>query len=467
MNQKQSLELLEQGKDAWNKWATKILAEKNALVSAYKCTGGDLSQWEDKYTSWYKNANVDFSNHSFTSNVDFRDFQFPSDVSFDSAIFHGSVHFENAEFHDGAGFRRVTFSEYCSFGNSTFTKKANFSEARFKHYADFGHVTFLSDAKFDSTKFGNNVSIHFVAFEGKVSFQRATFSDRAVFWGVEFKSQVDFMEATFFRFANFNKVKFEGDAEFLQCSFKSAVYFGDSSFKKFASFKAIRGKSIFTLHNVKFSNVPDFTEAHFKEAPQFDDVELKPEGFENSQAHESKPNLPSLWRALRRLAIQAHDYERELQFFKGEIIARRGTEDKRTHARYWFGLLYQILSDFGRSMGRPLLCLGFSLLLFAAIYAYQSPADWYQLFIEPASCIDGPGDSRIVALGVSVINAFPFAAISSSDLLNQFYACLYGIQESAPVIPYVVTFVSVIQFFVSAVLLFLFLLAVRNHFRIK
>ena len=275
------------------------------------------------------------------------------------------------------------------------------------------------------------------------------------------------MDATFFRFANFNNVEFEGDAEFLQCSFKSAVYFGDSSFQKSASFKAIRGKSIFTLHNVKFSNVPDFTEAHFKEAPQFDDVELKPEGFKKSQAHESKPNLPSLWRALRRLAIQAHDYERELQFFKGEIIARRGSEDKRTHARYWFGLLYQILSDFGRSMGRPLLWLGISLLFFATFYACQGPVEIKQLLIKHVSCIDGPSDSRLVALGVSIVNAFPFAAISSSDLLNQFYACLYYIPESAPVIPYVVSFVSGIQFFVSAVLLFLFILAVRNHFRIK
>ena len=30
MNQKQSLEILEQGKDAWNKWANKMLAEKDA-----------------------------------------------------------------------------------------------------------------------------------------------------------------------------------------------------------------------------------------------------------------------------------------------------------------------------------------------------------------------------------------------------------------------------------------------------
>ena len=283
----------------------------------------------------------------------------------------------------------------------------------------------------------------------------------------KFNSKADFVEATFFRGAYFGSAKFEGDAKFQQCSFNSAVFFSASSFKKLATFRGISGKSLFSLNNVKFSDVPDFTEAHFEEAPQFDSVELGPVRIQKLQAHELDTNFPSRWRALRRLANQAHDYERELQFLKCEIIARRGTKDKLTHARFWFGWIYQLLSDFGRSMGRPLFWLGISLMLFAAIYACQSPTDWYQPLFEPVSCIDGSGTSRIIALGVSVINAFPFVAINSSDLLNQFYACLYGIQENVPVIPYVVTFVSIIQFFVSAVLLFLFLLAVRNNFRIK
>ena len=325
----------------------------------------------------------------------------------------------------------------------------------------------LNDANFSSTKFGNDVSFDSSDFKGSVSFREATFFREVSFSDTKFKNGANYIEATFFRLTSFCNAQFEGIALFLQCSFKSAVSFKDSSFKEFASFKAVSGKGIFALNNVKFSSLPDFTEAHFEEAPIFDDVELKPESFKKSQAHESKPNLPSHWRALRRLAIQAHDHERELQFFKGEIIARRGTEDKLKHARFWFGWIYQLLSDFGRSMGWPLIWLGVSLILFAIFYACQGSADWYQQLIEPASCIVGSGDSRIVALGVSVINAFPFAAINSSDLLNQFYACLYGIQESAPVIPYVVTFVGIIQFFVSAVLLFLFLLAVRNNFRIK
>ena len=467
MNQKESLELFEQGENAWNTWANNLLAEKNALESAGIWMGEDKSQWNDETRSWHENAKADFSYYSFESDVDFRNFQFPGKVSFISAKFKGYVHFESAVFPYSARFGNVIFLDFCNFENSTFRKNADFSRVKFKSYARFSNVKFLSYANFHSTKFSISANFDSAEFKERVSFLEATFFRGALFSDTKFKGMADYMSATFSRATYFSNAEFEGSALFLQCSFNGGVYFGDSSFKKFASFKAVSSKGLFSLYDVKFSNVPDFTEAHFEEAPQFDDVELKPERFKKSQAHESGTNLPSRWRALRRLAIQAHDYERELQFFKGEIIARRGTEDKWTHARFWFGWLYQLLSDFGRSMGKPLLWFGFSLMLFAAIYACQSPADWYQPLIKPVFCVDGSGASRIVALGVSVVNAFPFAAISSSDLLNQFYVCLYGIQESAPVIPYVVIFASVIQFFVSAALLFLFLLAVRNHFRIK
>ena len=467
MNKDESLELFEQGANAWNTWSESMLTERKVLESAGSWMEGDQSQWNDETSSWHKRAKADFSNHSFTSDVDFRNFHFPGEVLFRFANFQGYVYFENAKFYYDASFWRVTFSKFCIFRNTTFMKITDFSEVKFKDYADFRNVMFLNGANFVSTKFCNSTYFHSSDFKGRVSFQGSTFFERAAFKDTKFKSRADFLEAEFFRFTSFQNAEFEGNAVFLQCSFRSAVTFGESSFKKLVIFRAISGKGLFSLYKVKFSDVPDFTEAHFEEAPLFDNVELKSVRFQNLQAHESETNYPSRWRALRRLAIQAYDYERELQFFKGEIVSRRGTEDKLTHARFWFGWLYQLLSDFGRSMGLPLLWLGISLLLFAIFYACQGTVECNQLLIRHVSCIDGSGDSRIVALGVSVLNAFPFVAISSSDLLNQYYACLYGIQESAPVIPYVVTFASVIQFFVSAVLIFLFFLAVRNHFRIK
>ena len=126
MNQKQGLELLEQGKDAWNKWANKMLAEKDALVSACKSPGGDLSQSEGKYASWSKKAKADFSNYDFESDVDFRYFQFPGEVLFTSARFQGHVNFESAKFHGHVNFESAKFH-----GNAFFSESDYFRILRF------------------------------------------------------------------------------------------------------------------------------------------------------------------------------------------------------------------------------------------------------------------------------------------------------------------------------------------------
>ena len=154
---------------------------------------------------------------------------------------------------------------------------------------DFTDHKFTSEVNFRNFHFPGEALFMSVNFKGYVSFQSAKFHYNA-----------NFLAAIFFRIALFNNAEFEGVARFMQCSFKSSVLFADSSFKKFASFRAVSGKGSFSLQNVKFSKVPYFTEAHFKEAPQFDNVELKSEGFKNLQ---SNVNLPSHLRLRTRLVL--------------------------------------------------------------------------------------------------------------------------------------------------------------------
>ncbi len=72
-----------------------------------------------------------------------------------------------------------------------------------------------------------------------------------------------------------------------------------------------------------------------------------------------------------------------------------------------------------------------------------------------------------------------FLGLDSTGKLNQIYACLYGIHghvsetpgtlptSFVPVIPDGVALLSLLQLVISAVLIFLVLLALRNYFRIK
>ena len=180
--------------------------------------------------------------------------------------------------------------------------------------------------------------------------------------------------------------------------------------------------------------------------------------------------------------------------FKGELIERRRSEDTFWHAVLWLGYMYQLLSDFGRSPMRPLFLWFVSVIIFAALYLGHHPAfakNWWSGFgwefqslagsngVPPLTCVAGPGGRSVAALQLSVHKGLLFLGLVPATKLNQIHACLYGIHPVSaaqpsqlpvsflPVIPDGVTALSFIQHPLSVVLIFLFLLAIRNHFRIK
>ena len=85
----------------------------------------------------------------------------------------------------------------------------------------------------------------------------------------------------------------------------------------------------------------------------------------------------------------------------------------------------------------------------------------------------------MAAVSLSIHKGLLFLCLVPRNELNEFHACLYGIHPNdapqpsplpasfSPVIPDGVTAMSFIQQPLSAVLIFLFLLAIRNRFRIK
>ena len=121
----------------------------------------------------------------------------------------------------------------------------------------------------------------------------------------------------------------------------------------------------FDLTKASFSKVPAFNQASFAEAPDLDDVTYPQppffrfwiRGWEDEEKATKRAETykadAAKYRHMRRLAILGHDHENEAKAFKGETRAKRGTEHLPWHAAFWFGLGYDLLSDFGRSMMRP------------------------------------------------------------------------------------------------------------------
>ncbi len=436
------------------------------------------------------------------------------------------------------------------FGGARFSGPADFGNAAFSRRADFGNAAFSRRADFQSAAFKRNADFGSARFFGPALFRAQTFTNDAFFNGAKFEpgSAADFSLVTFERVVQFDDASFEGEADF----------------------NAVWGKRTFSLARARFKGVPNFIQAHFEEAPRLDNVvaegrllepqEEAPEGEKlprrkrlhrwlqgrsapYRQAHyirrrvtsgiaqgSALRDMPARWRALKRLAIEGHDTERELHFFSGEIRSQRFAEHWPLPWPVWkfkpwggalgflAGLLYQTFSNFGRSVVRPLFFWALCIAIFSVYFLGQNPdiaAARRQLNHQgffrqvavystvawkaatgklPAACVTKTlptgdfekdkengftGLAEPVRHWINPINealsiAYHNAAIIldlSGDSAHRAFGCLYGVERYGgnPVafVPRSVAIASGIQKLLSAIFIFLFGLAVRNMLKMK
>lgn len=334
-------------------------------------------------------------------------------------------------------------------------------------------------------------------FPSLVTFDQTEFKGQTVFVGATFHGYAHFLMATFAGTLFFSKAVFKGRAQFTQVVFHKPATFRETSFHGHATFYAIRAENMFELMRAKFDMVPEFTQAHFVAAPRLDNANFcvaSPEARAMRRTEHFRSRAPARWRALKLLAIQSHDHEREQQFLAEEIKSQRYFTDwplpihlnffKEDEAwpnvgRYWTGLFYQYFSDFGRSTLRPLFALAALAVLSALFYldyhwTIRDPSGqhaWARVIGDTAStvpqCIAGNGDPRTAATYLAINNGLLFSGLGGSPKLEQSYLCLYGGSLSEPAIPDLVVYIGLLQTLFSTVLTFLLFLALRNYFRIK
>ena len=508
----------EAAKHHWNAWAEDMLAQRKTL----KASGTWIPNAETR--RWLVEAKTDFSGCRFFLTtlegtegpseenggqpaaeelycksiavegrcVDFCGFIFPGDTSFDSATFSGHTCFDSAKFSGSAYFYKATFETYAQFNRATFGGMASFTGAAFKDYASFSEATFENAGEFEWTTFEDNASFTGTTFESFASFFRAAFEgnswfDRAIFEGgasfdsstflgdasfdsATFKGTTAYGKATFEDTARFERATFEGEASLAGVSFEGGASFDSSTFLKSTSFHgakfgsdekkadahftAIKVDRAFNLTAARFSKVPSFCQADFKQAPDLDRVVFPVPPAEPLTSGDE--DLIPKYRAIRRMAIQSADYDREQRAFKGEMRSRRWKIDKFRHPEGFFGWCYDWAADCGRSIIRPSAIWLLSVFVFAVLYL---PTGKNVL----DRCVLGDGSIFVKSLYISGRNALVLSSGGKDDRITKAYQCLFG-----GTIPDSVSFVeSFVQVPLSAVLIFLFLLAVKNRFKIK
>ena len=450
-----------------------------------------LKTAEFKHAAFSERAN--FEQTKFSGWAAFQDVKFTQRPVFRSASFLGRAVFRSVDFSDRAVFHRALFWDHADFQDAVFTETADFESAKFSKTADFLGAAFAERAIFRSAEFSGWADLQGAAFMDRADFQGAAFSNQAVFQGVEFSKQADFTQVMFHGLTSFDQARFEGAA----------------------SFHASQGKegSSFSLAEAAFHEVPDFIQADFQTPPRLDSMQVGQKPTEKRGA-----DVAARWRALRGLADAAHDYERERDFFAGEMLSLRWAVDKpfpwfwkRVRRewkvvegerkqievvtrplgwpggdRYWFGVLYRTVSNFGRSILRPLMVWLLFIGLFASLYLDRHldgpwretrAAQWLatEIALEDTdlACRAGDGHPEWQALQLSFSKAFVVGGLIDANASFRTQACLYGLTKldgysrAVPNTPLSVIFLSAIQVLISATLIFLFLMAVRNQFRIR
>jgi hypothetical protein len=457
--QKTTLTRHAEGKDVWNSWANGMLALKAALEAAgqWAARRGEFA-WDslkgdnEPTQVWLALASAMFSTEALT-------LHFESEVSFHQSIFPSDAVFKNATFNGYTDFGSATFSGDADFGSATLSGEADFHCATFNSYADFMYATFSGEADFESA-----------------TFKRPTFLE---------------------------EVRFNADADFRRAKLEETISFANSIFRQAAGFEEIDSAAAFSFADAKFTQVPSLFGAAFKGILRLDNVATP--RYRWTFGYTPDKDATARFRELRRRAGEAQDHDRELEFFAQEVRTGRfhakglpSWVPKVWSWRFWFGLGFGALSDFGRSLWRPLLSWLALTVLCAAFFlgenddmrkarAALAPSGFFStlavytvttshaLANPPACSIQGrepfaSTDAVTEAVQLSLKNALVFN-IGSTDSTRRTFGCLFGLEQDGNQqylsVPVRVSTASTIQALASALLLFLFGLAVRNLLRLK
>jgi hypothetical protein len=530
--------------------------------------------------SWFSGAQfqgtADFEKAEFSLETWFDETQFHGPARFRATQFAGEARFHKTRFLDSAEFIETQFDSIAWFDKTKFAEKVRFDKAQFSGNSWFHEAHFASEAWFRDTRFfvadfqkaefASEVRFHQARFTGDTDFRAAQFAEEAWFWNTDFSGDADFEKTQFRRNAWFNGSRFGKGAVFSQAGFGADVFFSNARFDnaanfqltKFpaftsfegaqfafrANFNAIRGGLAFDLTNAAFDAVPEFIQAHFEEPPRLDNLSVRerlvmgahafgPSAFWKGRASyplrcligvlqrifRADRDVPARWRAMKRLAIQAHDQDRQHEFFTREIRAARFAGDWplplplwKTRAwlgfvRFWFGLLYALFSGYGRSVIVPALWWVGAVAIGTMIYLGEHDgvkarravleregAHWAAAYLRTSyeawrlgEPCDVPGADRVglgaLSPAVREATSAPREALDLAlrtglvvldpvaDNARRSFGCLYGVERFgetvAPVVPSSVSYVMVAQKLFAALMIFLFGLALRNMLKMQ
>jgi len=282
------LKLAQLGRERWNEWRREFPAKNFESKIANRANFRRCHFHSASLVNFFGfefGDFADFSGTTFDTDMSFYGATFGKDASFVGASFRGIANFEKSHFGDRTTFARAKFFGYVTFSNSIFGADIQFSAAKFEGFSNFSRCQFGHFADFDEAKFGPIADFSAAIFRS-VSFILSRFDRMAKFSGAMFGS-ADFERAEIGAFSSFSGETWDK----LRSSFLDEAYFAkhQGEAKSYGLDPNAFGGLIF--RGVKFSENVDFSEREFRGILDFG--ESKRKGESQSSPRGSAKKIPS------------------------------------------------------------------------------------------------------------------------------------------------------------------------------
>lgn len=469
----------------WNRWVSAALDDeaKQVLVGKHGVDAADLAPLElhergeiEKLTvdrrglldlalpapgTSEEPSQVDLYDLYFTLDFNAAGFVFPGVVAFDGSAFRGCanftgavflqlVSFERATVRGIASFTRTVFRSHAAFAETTFSEHTGYASAIFRRSADFENATFRETSSFIGTAFRDIVEFEGVNFQSSVFFERVMFRGQVRFNRARFEESASFIGAIFRDETSFASVSIQGDGLFMETTFRALADFSDATFQRWALFSRASFLSGTSFDGVSFSESPNFRDAKLPFSTTWRRVTWPDPTLQT--AEDDVEN----YAALRHAMDFAKRHDAELDFFVRELQARRYTRIDRLRHLAIGG--YVLLSDGGRSFGRPAV---------AWLFALSTSFVGQTLALMPPTSTLLPATLLSETLRLSLASAFVVGAPIFDP--RRLHALEEAVYEAGGIdgFPLWLQLLQLIHAGFSALCLFLMALAIRNWLRLR
>lgn len=341
---------------------------------------------------------LDFSESFFVKSVNFSKCKIQGNMIFNSTKFGGRASFFETQFEKNVMLPGALFSGAVNFSKARIQRDANFFDADLRGSSSFDGIHFFGQARFEKAKFWLNASFRHAHFHAYANFFHTKFSAENTFYRARFDQRTNFDYSSFESVARFTSSSFGGRSSFRGALFHSGALFEE--IQKWGEKPSDWGRAFFDakasrLLSFEHSTVPPFgafqglrlesgaflsfddpgittMKAVFKE--QLSEIQKKPRETASNQKHDVgnqfhrlSADLVGGCRFLKNYFESISDRELAQRFFRFELQARMTFGEIGGMERWVFGG-YRVFSDYGASIGRPLLWLGFAFISFAFFY---------------------------------------------------------------------------------------------------